>query len=89
MNDPTLKYGPAYIEGMQLKYERFQDNSLIRNLCSWQEGPTKQTNPPTIPIDVQFPDKIYPKNPEMPHHGDKSVRITQAEWREKDQINEE
>ena len=34
--------------------KRFQDNSHLRLIGNWEEGDTKQTNPPTKSIDEQY-----------------------------------
>ena len=71
------------------KGERAQDNSHLRNLGSWKEGPTLQTNPPTIPIDFQYPNHDYPTGVCTDYLNDNAWRTTSAEAREKDKVNEE
>lgn len=80
--------GPAFQQGMQLKKTRDLDNSAFLNLGSWKDTPWKQTQPPTVPVDKQFPDRKFPEGQQLPYNGDKSVRITSDEWREKDLICE-
>eukprot|EP01017_Pseudomicrothorax_dubius_P007698 TRINITY_DN12427_c0_g1_i14.p1 TRINITY_DN12427_c0_g1~~TRINITY_DN12427_c0_g1_i14.p1 ORF type:complete len:489 (-),score=144.08 TRINITY_DN12427_c0_g1_i14:171-1637(-) len=74
---------------MPIKRERAQDNSHFRNLGSWKEGPTLQTNPPTIPVDFQFPDRVFPIGQIMEYTGSNMYRTTNAELKEKDRIAEE
>ncbi|KAM3140226.1 Methionine aminopeptidase 2B [Paramecium bursaria] len=81
--------GPAYEEGAELLQTRFTDNSQIRKLGDWKDLPWKQTQPPTVQVDQQFPTNQFPRGQEMPYLGDKSARITKEEMREKDLIHED
>jgi len=37
------KFIMSLCEGLEVKKERFQDNSVFRHIGDWKEGPTKQT----------------------------------------------
>ena len=58
------------------------DNSKFRLLGSWKEGEYKQTDPPTIPVADQFPDKKFPVGEIMEYKNDTTSRISSAEKRE-------
>lgn len=69
---------------------RAQDNSHIVLLKNWEEKPGYyQTNPPTVPIDDQFPPgrKLNP-GLTMEYVGDHGYRTTSAELRERERILE-
>eukprot|EP01019_Chilodonella_uncinata_P003607 GABU01004487.1.p1 GENE.GABU01004487.1~~GABU01004487.1.p1 ORF type:complete len:202 (+),score=50.71 GABU01004487.1:116-721(+) len=51
---------PLPFDRSQYVKTRAQDNSILRNLGSWKEGPTTQTNPPVRPISKQYPDEKWP-----------------------------
>jgi len=53
-SDKEVDPFPLPYSKKNVKTIRFQDNSPIVNLKSWQEGPTTQTNPPIRTIDEQF-----------------------------------
>ncbi|EGR34700.1 methionine type ii, putative [Ichthyophthirius multifiliis] len=78
--------GPAYKEGMELINTRYQDNSEIINLGSWQEGETKQTSPPTIPIEKQYPEKNYPQGQIMEYTKDQAFRTSSQEMKEREKL---
>lgn len=87
--DPSVNRGPCYKNGQKLSNSRFQDNTFIRKLGDWKEGEWKQTNPPTIPVEDQFPDAIYPKGLHMDYTRKECAhRTTQEELREKDKLSE-
>ncbi len=76
-------------EGKEFKKERAQDNSVFRVLGSWQEGPTNQTNPPTIRVDDQFPDKNYPMGVISEYKNDNSFRTSSAEMKQRERLMED
>ena len=76
-------------EGKEVKKERAQDNSVFRVIGNWQEGPTNQTNPPTIRVDAQFPNKNYPIGIISEYKNENSFRTSSAEMREKDLLMED
>ena len=70
-------------EAEESKYAtRVLDNSRYRLLGSWKEGEYKQTDPPTIPIADQFPDKKFPVGEIMEYTNDNTSRISSAEKKE-------
>ncbi|EAS02324.1 type II methionine aminopeptidase (macronuclear) [Tetrahymena thermophila SB210] len=83
---PYGKLGPAYKEGMELNKSRFQDNSVLRLLGDWKEGETKQTQPPTVRVDEQFPNHEYPVGEIQYYQKDQAFRTSSAELKEKDKL---
>lgn len=89
------KYKPpaAYLEKHPLPFDvkkivnsRGQDNSHIINLGSWREEAWKQTNPPCVPIDLQFPTKEWPVGEYQGYVNDQAYRNNTKEMLERDQI---
>ena len=68
---------------------RFQDNSHIILLKNWEEKPGyKQTSPPTIPINDQFPNGGHAPGTEVPYENENAFRTTSAELRERERLME-
>jgi methionyl aminopeptidase len=65
--------------------ERAQDNSAFRILKDWKAGEYKQTMPPTIRVEDQFPNKKFPEC-EIKEYKSGSWRLTSAEKKEKDKL---
>ena len=65
-----------------------QDNSHFRLLGSWKADTTRiQTDPPSVPIVAQYPDKKYPIAQIMEYEGENNRhRITSAELRAKEHL---
>jgi len=82
------KFIKELFAGQEIKKDRFQDNSSMRLIGNWAEGPTKQTNPPTIRVDDQFPDKKFPVGEVSDYVLENSFRTSSAEMRQKDQLME-
>jgi len=79
------KFIASLCEGVPVKKERFQDNSVFRLIGDWKEGPTKQTNPPTFRVDELYPNRKYPegelceyKNGPYRIHAGKTVPIVKG-----------
>jgi len=67
---------------------RFQDNSVFRVLKNWEEKEGwKQTNPPTIPIEDQFPEKKYPIGECFPYTNLTTTKTTEEEKREIERLH--
>ena len=77
--------GEGAEEESKVTYSRAQDNSHFRLIANWQEGPYRQTTPPTIPIDEQFADGVYPIG-EIVEYNDGGKRISAAELRENERL---
>jgi len=75
-------------EGKEIKNERAQDNSVFRVIGSWKEGPTKQTDPPTIRVDDQYPEKKYPEGEISEYMNENSFRTSSAEHKQNDHLME-
>ena len=58
----------------------------MRNLGSWGPGEYKQTNPPTIPIGLQFPKGNYPEGEITEYKDENRKRITGPEFRAQERL---
>eukprot|EP00359_Climacostomum_virens_P009996 CAMPEP_0204908706 /NCGR_PEP_ID=MMETSP1397-20131031/7603_1 /ASSEMBLY_ACC=CAM_ASM_000891 /TAXON_ID=49980 /ORGANISM="Climacostomum Climacostomum virens, Strain Stock W-24" /LENGTH=368 /DNA_ID=CAMNT_0052078327 /DNA_START=1435 /DNA_END=2538 /DNA_ORIENTATION=+ len=61
---------------------RAQDNSTLRLIGNWADGPYKQTSPPTVPISKQFEEGKHPAGEIQNYVNENSWRTTSEEKRE-------
>eukprot|EP00923_Selenidium_pygospionis_P014121 GHVN01024316.1.p1 GENE.GHVN01024316.1~~GHVN01024316.1.p1 ORF type:complete len:464 (-),score=96.62 GHVN01024316.1:330-1721(-) len=65
-----------------------QDNSKFRLLGSWPAVETRQTSPPTVPIDELYPNETYPVGQISEYIGGNGYRYASEEMGEKEKLVE-
>lgn len=89
--EQTLKENKEKFEGFfnfpkdDITKTRFQDNSRFRILNNWSEGEWNQTSPPTIPVELQFPNGNFPTG-EILEYRDQQWRTNSEEKRELERL---
>jgi len=86
------KYGLTFeiTEQAKQNFENYQDNGKIVNLKSWVQGISKQTNPPTIPVSLQYPkDEDLPTGVVEPYKGNLGFRFNDKAYMAKDELYQE
>lgn len=82
----VLKRHPLPYDFKNVISTRLQDNSFLRNLGSWSESPWKQTHPPTIGINSQFPDAKWPVGDIQEYKGENAYRNNNPEMLTRDTL---
>jgi len=87
--EETKKVNTSFPEEDKTKpATRAQDNSTLRILKNWEDGPYKQTVYPTIPIDDQYSDGNFPLGLVVPYTGEYSHRMSAPEEKKKEELLE-